>query len=85
MAIKHYGSMAVDWEQRIDFDRLRALPPRMVRDLPAGGQRLVQTAQGYVATLVAGETIFENGEATGAMPGRLIRGPQGRPWRSGIR
>jgi N-acyl-D-aspartate/D-glutamate deacylase len=44
-----------------------------VHDLPAGGKRLVQGADGYVATLVAGETVFENGEHTGALPGRLVR------------
>jgi len=44
-----------------------------VHDLPAGGKRLVQRADGYVATLVAGTPVFEHGEHTGAMPGRLVR------------
>ena len=57
----------------IDYPNLRVQSPRLVRDLPAGGQRLVQGADGYVATMVAGETVFENGEHTGALPGKLVR------------
>jgi N-acyl-D-aspartate/D-glutamate deacylase len=48
--------------------------PEMVFDLPAGGRRLVQRADGYVATMVAGEVTFEAGEPTGVRPGRLVRG-----------
>ncbi|MVW77727.1 N-acyl-D-amino-acid deacylase family protein [Bordetella sp. 02P26C-1] len=48
--------------------------PEMVFDLPAGGRRLIQRADGYVATLVNGMPIFERGEATGALPGKLLRG-----------
>ena len=62
----------------IDFDRLRIPPPHVAFDLPAGGRRLVQTAEGYRATLKAGQTIMENGERTGALPGKLMRGPQRR-------
>jgi len=62
----------------IDFDRLRLRPPTIEFDLPAGGRRLVQTADGYVATMVAGETIMEGGRPTGALPGRLIRGGRER-------
>jgi len=57
----------------IDYAGLRLHAPRLVRDLPAGGQRLVQGADGYVATMVAGETVFENGEHTGDLPGKLVR------------
>ncbi len=57
----------------IDFAGLRLHPPEVVNDLPAGGKRLVQRADGYVATLVAGTTVFEHGEHTGALPGRLVR------------
>ncbi len=57
----------------IDFGDLELLPPTMLEDLPAGGQRLMQYAKGYVATLVRGETIAENGKLTGARPGRLVR------------
>ncbi len=63
----------------IDHDGLRLLAPEMVYDLPAGGKRLVQRSQGYRATIKAGEVTFENGEATGALPGRLIRGGRRAP------
>lgn len=57
----------------IDFDRLTLKSPHMVHDLPAGGQRLLQDAVGYRATLVAGVPVIENDELTGARPGRLVR------------
>ena len=60
----------------IDFERLRLHQPEIVHDLPAGGRRLVQRVDGYRATLVAGTPIFENGEDTGARPGRLVRNGQ---------
>jgi len=63
----------------IDFDALKILPPEMVFDLPAEGRRMIQRAEGYRATIVAGEVTFEDGVATGAAPGRLIRGPQTAP------
>jgi N-acyl-D-aspartate/D-glutamate deacylase len=63
----------------IDFEHLTARRPEMHHDLPAGGKRLVQPADGYVATLVAGEVTYENGETRGPLPGRLIRGPQPAP------
>lgn len=63
----------------IDLDGLCLGAPYMVRDLPSGGKRLMQQAQGYLATLVAGEVILERGTATGALPGRLIRGAQPAP------
>ena len=58
----------------IDFDALALEPPKMVYDLPNDGKRLIQKARGYVATIKRGEVTFEEGEATGAMPGRLLRG-----------
>jgi N-acyl-D-aspartate/D-glutamate deacylase len=58
----------------IDFDRLGIAAPRIVHDLPAGGARLDQRATGYVATVVAGAVTYRNGEPTGALPGRLVRG-----------
>jgi N-acyl-D-aspartate/D-glutamate deacylase len=61
----------------IDFPSLAARRPEMRHDLPAGGKRLVQGADGYVATMVAGEVTYEQGEPVGPRPGRLIRG--GRP------
>jgi N-acyl-D-aspartate/D-glutamate deacylase len=63
----------------IDFDHLTARRPEMVHDLPAGGRRLVQAADGYVATVKAGQVTYRDGEATGPLPGRLIRGPQPAP------
>ena len=45
----------------------------MVFDLPAGGRRLIQKADGFVATLVAGQEVLSNGELTGARPGQLVR------------
>ncbi len=63
----------------IDFENLKIERPRLVYDLPANGRRLVQGAQGYVATIVNGDVIFENGKPTGALPGKLIRGAQAAP------
>jgi N-acyl-D-amino-acid deacylase len=57
----------------IDFDRLRLHQPELVHDMPAGGRRFVQRVEGYEVTLVAGTPIFERGQHTGAMPGRLVR------------
>jgi len=57
----------------IDFDSLHLHAPKMVFDLPAGGRRLVQKADGYDYTVVGGEITFEAGEATGSRPGRLVR------------
>lgn len=58
----------------IDFEGMRLHAPEMLYDFPCNARRLVQRADGYIATLVAGHPIFENGRATGAMPGALIRG-----------
>ena len=60
----------------IDFDSLRVTLPELIYDLPAGGRRMIQRAQGYRHTFVAGTEVMVNGEATGALPGRLIRGEQ---------
>jgi N-acyl-D-aspartate/D-glutamate deacylase len=57
----------------IDFDRLQLHKPELVHDMPAGGRRFVQRVNGYEATIAAGIPIFERGEHTGAMPGRLVR------------
>ena len=63
----------------IDMQNLNACPPAMVNDLPAGSARLNQAARGYLATIVAGAVTYENGNATDALPGRLIRGAQAAP------
>jgi N-acyl-D-amino-acid deacylase len=59
----------------IDMDRLRIRRPELRHDLPTGASRILQAAEGYVATLVAGEVTREHDADTGARPGRLIRGP----------
>jgi len=58
----------------IDFDKLRLYRPEAIYDLPAGGRRLVQRADGYCYTVKSGEVTFEDGEHTGALPGSLVRG-----------
>ena len=58
----------------IDFDNLRLYRPEAIYDLPAGGRRLVQRADGYRYTVKSGQVTFENGESTGALPGSLVRG-----------
>jgi N-acyl-D-aspartate/D-glutamate deacylase len=63
----------------IDATTLRLHRPVVTHDLPAGGRRLDQTADGYVATFVSGEVIAENGVPTAARPGRLVRGRQPAP------
>ena len=58
----------------IDFDRLQLRRPEVADDLPGGASRLLQRADGYVATVKSGEVTFEEGEATDARPGVLLRG-----------
>jgi len=60
----------------IDYARLQVQKPELVHDMPANGRRFVQRVEGYETTLVAGEPIFERGEHTGALPGRLVRAGQ---------
>jgi N-acyl-D-aspartate/D-glutamate deacylase len=57
----------------IDFDNLRVRLPEIVNDLPAGGARLQQRADGYQMTIVNGEPTYIDGQATDALPGRLVR------------
>jgi N-acyl-D-aspartate/D-glutamate deacylase len=63
----------------IDHAAVRLHKPVITRDLPAGGRRLDQTADGYIATIVSGEIIAENGVPTDARPGKLVRGRQPAP------
>ena len=58
----------------IDFDNLKLRSVKLVHDLPAGGRRLLQKAEGYDYTIVSGEVTREKGVDTGARPGRLVRG-----------
>jgi N-acyl-D-amino-acid deacylase len=79
VGLKDRGRVAVGQKadiNLIDFDRLHLRAPHAVFDLPAGGRRLTQDADGYVATLVSGEVTYREGEATGALPGKLVRGRQ---------
>jgi N-acyl-D-amino-acid deacylase len=57
----------------VDLDAITLHAPEMIFDLPAGGRRLVQRADGYRATFVAGQQTYADGEPTGARPGRLVR------------
>ena len=63
----------------IDYEALRPCEPEIVYDLPANGRRLVQKAVGYEATLISGKVAFRNGESTGQLNGRLLRGSQPAP------
>jgi len=63
----------------IDFDNLAVHRPRIVADLPAGGKRVMQSADGYVHTFVSGIEVYASGEATEELPGRLVRGAQPAP------
>ena len=57
----------------VDFEAVGSTPPSITHDLPGGGARLVSRGQGYVATVVAGDVVFEDGVHTGALPGGLAR------------
>ena len=63
----------------IDFDALACHPPTIVHDLPAGGRRLMQTAEGYRYTIKSGQVTVVDGEPTGALPGGLVRGTRSSP------
>lgn len=69
----------------IDLDNLRLHAPEVVCDLPAGGRRLMQRADGYRVTMLAGEVVSRDGDATGALPGRLVRGAWAAPTASEYR
>lgn len=60
----------------IDFDTLALATPHIVNDLPAGGQRFLQSAMGLTATIKSGHVIYRDGEPTGKLPGKLLRGHQ---------
>ncbi len=57
----------------VDYDALALEAPAMIQDLPAGGQRLMQEARGFMKTLVRGETVIDRDTVTAARPGRLVR------------
>ncbi len=86
-AVQAHGETEIDAEGRlvtpgwvvIDFPSLSVSPPELAFDLPANGRRLLQRASGYAQTIVSGEIVMRDGEHTGALPGRLVRGTQSRP------
>ena len=63
----------------IDYEGLTLRAPEVAYDLPTGGRRLIQRADGYTATIVAGQVTYRDGEPTDALPGRLLRGGQAAP------
>lgn len=63
----------------IDYDELNLHAPEVRYDLPAGGRRIVQRADGYVATVVSGVVTYRAGEPTGQLPGKLVRGAHAAP------
>jgi N-acyl-D-aspartate/D-glutamate deacylase len=67
----------------IDLDALQVAPPRLVKDLPAGGSRFLQPIRGYEHTIKRGSVTFTGGKASGELPGRLVRGAQSGPAASG--
>jgi len=79
VALRDRGVLAVGRKADInviDYDALRLSTPEVLYDLPAGGRRITQSARGYEALVVSGEVVSRGGEPTGALPGRLVRGPQ---------
>ncbi len=63
----------------IDFNNLKLKTPHIVHDLPGGGSRFLQNADGIAATFVSGQMIYQDNQATGALPGKLIRGMRAAP------
>jgi N-acyl-D-aspartate/D-glutamate deacylase len=79
VGLKDRGRLTVGYKADvniIDLEKLKLRTPDVVRDLPAGGRRLRQQADGYVATVVSGKVTYRDGVHTGELPGRLIRGAQ---------
>jgi N-acyl-D-aspartate/D-glutamate deacylase len=68
----------------IDISKIALQMPRVVHDLPAGGKRLWQGSEGYVATIVGGVVTYREGKHSGALPGRLVRGSRGDPQRQKV-
>ena len=60
----------------IDFENLKVMLPSLIYDLPAGGRRMIQRAEGYRHTFLSGTEVMRDGEVMGVLPGKLIRGEQ---------
>jgi N-acyl-D-aspartate/D-glutamate deacylase len=76
MGLNDRGEIAVGLRadlNLIDPSRLDTGEPQIVRDLPAGGRRLLQKGEGYLGTWVAGQAVARHGEVTSTRPGRLVR------------
>ena len=58
-----------------DPEAIEPRMPEVVHDLPSGAKRLKQLASGMLATIVAGQVVLKENEHTGALPGKLLRGP----------
>jgi N-acyl-D-aspartate/D-glutamate deacylase len=79
VGLKDRGLVAPNYKADLnlfDPDRLRLHSPEVTNDLPSGGRRLLQRADGYSATIVSGTVVYRDGLPTGALRGRLVRGPQ---------
>lgn len=63
----------------IDYEKIKLRKPYVVYDLPAGGRRVLQDAEGYSFTILSGKVTYEEGVPTDALPGRLVRGAQSAP------
>jgi N-acyl-D-amino-acid deacylase len=82
VGLKDRGRIAAGYKADvnvIDHDRIRLRAPHVVHDLPAGGRRILQEADGYAATFLNGTMTHRNGRPTGAYPGRVVRGAQPAP------
>ncbi len=82
MGLLDRGLLAVGYKADvnvIDFENLQLRPPHMVYDLPSRARRLMQEADGYVATIANGQVIYRDGVPTGALPGKLVRGHKAAP------
>jgi N-acyl-D-amino-acid deacylase len=82
VGLEDRGRLAVGYRADmnvIDLERLRLHAPTVVHDLPAGGRRLRQEADGYVATVKSGQVTYRDGQPTGSLPGVLVRGAQPAP------
>jgi N-acyl-D-aspartate/D-glutamate deacylase len=76
LGLKQRGEIRVGWHADInviDYDKLETCQPEFVHDFPHNGGRFIVKSQGYVATLVAGKVVVENGHTTGQRPGQVIR------------
>lgn len=80
--LRDRGRLAVGYKADInviDYDRVSVTKPHVVRDLPSGGQRFMQEGKGFLMTMVAGQPIARDGQPTGLLPGRLVRGQRPAP------